>query len=212
MFSKYHCINMYLDEFKRKYWNPIVRGLTHDSDGKHYYRLKHAIWLYLYLLIEANHRTGRVLTTLEKISSDMGLDIQLLITFLGHLKRWNYVSTQKESGQILFKIAKWKSIPGLQELLEAKGKNADSSKKKQQKTKRALQEEHPLVKEIVTAFDDKGSQPYYEQLCAKYPEELILRTFKKVQALPDDKIKKSRGALFTYLLKQYASHQKKNSK
>ena len=205
---------MFLDQFNRKYWNPVFRGLTHDPDGRHYFRMKHAVWLYLYLLIEANYRTGRVVTSIEKIRQDTGIETNLLCSFLGHLKQWNYVSTEKQNGHILFKISKWKTVPEFDDFLSNGNKKANDAAKKPKTSRKPAKpaKPNPLAQEIVQSFQDKDNLSFYEQVCSQYSEDLIRRILQKVQEIPDEKIKKSRGALFTYLIKQYDPKKQNNNK
>lgn len=58
--------------------------------------------------------------------------------------------------------------------------------------------------EIAEAFHDVQHVEIYEYLCETYPEPLIRRAFGVVKELPSSAIKKSRGALFTYLVRKYA--------
>ena len=43
------------------------------------------------------------------------------------------------------------------------------------------------------------------KIVQKYPEDIIQKALTQVKHIPDEKIKKSRGALFTYMLKKYAN-------
>ena len=43
---------------QQNYWGPVLRGLVADPQAKHYYRMKNAVWLYLYLIVAVNQKTG----------------------------------------------------------------------------------------------------------------------------------------------------------
>lgn len=42
----------------KQWWAPVWTGLVMDAEGKHYQRMKNALWLYLYFLLTANRKTG----------------------------------------------------------------------------------------------------------------------------------------------------------
>jgi DNA-binding transcriptional ArsR family regulator len=166
--------------------NHIRRGLVADPDGRHYFRMKNAIWLYLYLALSVNPHTGKLLSKLDFISSQMGISKETLQTWLGHLKKWGYVSTQRQGESILFKLSRWREP------------NKPTPK---QETK---SEENSLASEIAETFEDKENIGYYQWICENYPENSVKRAFLEVKKMPNNKIKKSRGALFTYLVKKYS--------
>ena len=61
-----------------------------------------------------------------------------------------------------------------------------------------------LAMEIARSFNDETSLPKYQQLCASHDPVIVKRVFLEVQRIPLERIKRSRGALFTYLVKKYA--------
>ncbi|MFH0804634.1 MAG: hypothetical protein V1916_00360 [Patescibacteria group bacterium] len=64
-----------------------------------------------------------------------------------------------------------------------------------------------LALEVASALRDETRLPLYRMYCQQYDEQLVRRALATVQAVPDEKIKKSRPALFIFLLKQYAASQ-----
>ena len=61
-----------------------------------------------------------------------------------------------------------------------------------------------LAYELATTLQDKESLVVYEAFARKYNEEFLRKTLAKVMSVPDDKIKRTRGALFTFLIQQHA--------
>jgi hypothetical protein len=61
-----------------------------------------------------------------------------------------------------------------------------------------------LARSIAEEFADLAHLPTYQLLCHNYPEELIRKAHKHTLAVPSDKLKRSRLALFIYLVKKYA--------
>ena len=59
-----------------------------------------------------------------------------------------------------------------------------------------------LANEIADTLKDRDSIAMHLQYARKYKEEFLRRILNKVMALPDDKIRKSRAALYTFLISQ----------
>ena len=57
---------------------------------------------------------------------------------------------------------------------------------------------------VAKELGDIKNLALYLSYCKKYPENLINKTLIKVNEIPISKIKKSRGALFNYLIQKYA--------
>jgi hypothetical protein len=61
-----------------------------------------------------------------------------------------------------------------------------------------------LARSIAEEFGDLDNLPTYQLHCRKYPEEVIRKAHKHTLSVPPDKVKRSRLALFIYLVKKYA--------
>lgn len=75
----------------------------------------------------------------------------------------------------------------------------DNSKKFQPETREEL-----LALDLAEALEDRKSLPLYLYYAKKYPENFLRRILGAVKEIPDDKIRKSRGAFFNYLIKKHA--------
>jgi|SRR5581483_7405533 len=64
---------------------------------------------------------------------------------------------------------------------------------------------------IADAFNDLGQIKLYVTYCKKHPLMIIERAFAEAKAYPEARIKKSRAAIFFYLLKTYAHQANENS-
>ncbi len=73
--------------------------------------------------------------------------------------------------------------------------------------KATADEENSLALAICQAFKDEDNRPLYLSYVSKYSKAIIQKAFKATIKLPAKKIKKTRGALFTYLVKFYAKEQ-----
>jgi hypothetical protein len=61
-----------------------------------------------------------------------------------------------------------------------------------------------LALDMAEALNDKEALPLYLSFVEKYPEKLLKKILAKVLAMPENKIRKTRGALFNYLIHQHA--------
>lgn len=70
-----------------------------------------------------------------------------------------------------------------------------------------LTKEELLARDLAAGLDDKANLGFYISVCRKYPEKLLRKIYGRVKQFPEKKIKKSKGALFNYLIQ---NHDKKN--
>jgi len=61
-----------------------------------------------------------------------------------------------------------------------------------------------LAQDLVRELNDYKNLPLYLYYCRKYPEPLIRKALGEVKETPPERIKKSKAALFIYLIKKYA--------
>lgn len=66
-----------------------------------------------------------------------------------------------------------------------------------------------LALEIAEALGDREGLALYLSYCKRYPESVILRAYGEAKEVPFRSIRKSRGALFTYLVQKYAAELEK---
>ncbi|MBI5021145.1 MAG: hypothetical protein HZB59_06900 [Ignavibacteriales bacterium] len=72
--------------------------------------------------------------------------------------------------------------------------------------------EKSIAQEIASSLNDPESLSLYELYARKYSEPLLRKILDEVLRVPAERIKKSRGALFTYLLKKYAHSKQYNDR
>lgn len=56
---------------------------------------------------------------------------------------------------------------------------------------------------IAKAFHDEAQVTLYLQYCQKYPLAIVYRAFAEAKAVPEAEVRKSRAAIFFYLIKRY---------
>lgn len=63
-----------------------------------------------------------------------------------------------------------------------------------------------LANEIANTLQDRDALPLYLKYTQKYKEVFLRRTLNKVMSIEQSKIRKTRGALFTFLVSQYETN------
>gem|GEM_PF-2243160 len=199
---------------KRIPFGPLFQGLIADPQAKHYNRMKGSVWLYLYLIAFSNLRSGKLIARLSNIAADMGLPEETLRSWLGHLRKWHYVDVEKQGDALLFKIMKWQNISSELET-KALVETSKTQPAKKSKISQPVAQELPLPNNsaqlanyIANLLNEPTYQTAFETLCRLYPQNIIQKALLETREIPSEKIKKSRGALFIYLVKKYAQQEK----
>ncbi|MGV3598049.1 MAG: hypothetical protein ACO1PI_09280 [Bacteroidota bacterium] len=65
-----------------------------------------------------------------------------------------------------------------------------------------MSQNNKLAQEIAVALNDMEALPLYVSFTQKYSESFLRKILLRVLSVPDHKIKRTRGALFTYLVQQ----------
>src|SRR5712692_8101870 len=92
------------------WWTPVWRGLVVDPEGKHLGRMKSALGLYLYLLMHADRRSGRLVRKYGTIARDMGFPVRTIRDRMGRLHFYDYVRITKTGRAMIIDMLKWRPI------------------------------------------------------------------------------------------------------
>ena len=65
------------------------------------------------------------------------------------------------------------------------------------------QQQYDFAREMAEALNDTDALSLYISFVQKYKEEFLREILAKVLAMPSHKIRKTRGALFNYLVQQH---------
>jgi hypothetical protein len=65
-----------------------------------------------------------------------------------------------------------------------------------------LTKQEKLAREIANALGDEDAIAVHIGYAEKYSETFLRKTLQKVLSIPEDQIRKTRGALFTFLIRQ----------
>jgi hypothetical protein len=68
-----------------------------------------------------------------------------------------------------------------------------------------------LALEIARGLGEEPLLPIYRSFVLRHPEEVVRRAYQEAMDFPVEKIRKTRGAIFNYLLKKYARPDQSNS-
>lgn len=68
-----------------------------------------------------------------------------------------------------------------------------------------------LAQTIAQEFNDLDRLTFYRRCLKKYSLHIVYRAYAEAKATPAAEIKKSRQALFHYLIKKYADERKQNT-
>lgn len=237
---------------QKQWWAPVRNGLVMDHNARHYRRMRNAVWLYLYLLLNADRKTGTLSRKLRTISGDMGISKNMIMRWLNILRTEGYIATKSTGRCLVIKIAKWRSAEASKEAIQkyrsqnfSESKNANSPKpfhppipsnlshKREgsfepiditikrnilksdidnksiysEKGFKPQTEKELLAIDLAEALNDNKNLPLYLSYCKRYPEQLLRRVLSEVKEMPQERIRKSRGALFNYLVQKSANKQ-----
>ena len=160
----------------------LDRRLLRHPRAYHLRRMRAGIWLYLDLL-------GRLPTGAETIEvepavigEEMGLPEPTVRSWLGHLRKAGYVGAERLNGTVRVTVKK--------------GFVPDASV--------TAKERVFTVAKLQRMLKDKLNVEAFEAALKLYPDAIIRRALAGALAPPEDQIRRSRTALFLYLLKRYA--------
>ena len=241
---------------QKKWWAPVWTGLVMNREAKHYKRMKNAIWLFLYLVLNADR--SRVLARkLKTISSETGIKRDTILRWLNILRKQGYIATQSTGRGLLIQIKEWENpssdigksslqkhkIPGfcawenptaekafkrpnplnlskkqhfsigpIDTLNKYILNNDIDSKNSPDPLLRTAEQSKltELAMDIATALGDHKNLALYISYSRRYPIWLLRKVLGEVKEIPSEKIKKSRGALFNYLVQKYAKEDSQN--
>jgi hypothetical protein len=235
--------------FEKSWWTPVWRGLVVDERGKHLRHMKNALGLYLYLLMHADRRSGRLVRKYRTIARDMGFPVRTIRDRMARLYFYQYVQITKTGRAMIIDISKWRTIGQERAALsdtgvpvrvagigqapkgESLGREQrrgeiesepipnESRLTKDIQRERSVQKHSPpdserqgeaarsrlelLAQDLAIGLDDRDQVSRYLWCTQRFPEPLLRRLLSEARATPAREIKRSRAALFAYLLRQH---------
>ena len=95
---------------EKSWWAPFRSGFFLDS--KHRKRMGNAIWLYGYLHLYADRRTGKLTRKVQTISDEIDVPTRTIESWFAVLRKGKYVKTQRLFQGLAIEILKWRPLKG----------------------------------------------------------------------------------------------------
>lgn len=95
------------------WWTRLYRGLVIDSSARHYRQMGMAVWLFLYFLLNANWKTGRLYRRLSTITEDTGISIYAVRRWLRVLVHNGYINAYYNGRFWIISVNKWRPLAAL---------------------------------------------------------------------------------------------------
>ena len=166
----------------------LHRQFLEHSDAAHIRRMRAAIWLYLDLLSRLPADSDTVEIVPRDLARRMGLPEGTIRSWLGHLRRGRYIETRRLNGGIavtLKHVARVNAAAPGEPESNAPGRFFTVAK---------------LARSLGGSPDDRALAAALEE----HPDDTVRRALAGALAVPDSEIRRSRTALFLYLLKRHA--------
>ena len=158
------------------------RRILEHPRAFHLRRMRQGIWLYLDLLARLPAGAETIEVEPAAVGEEMGLPEGTIRSWLGHLRKAGYVAAERLNGAIRVTIKKG-FVP-----------EAPVTPK----------ERFFTVRKLERMLKDKLHTEAFEAALRLYPDSVIRRALAGALAPPEEQIRRSRTALFLYLVKRYA--------
>lgn len=99
---------------QKRWWRAVWRGLVVDTEAKHYRAMGSALWLFIYLVIHANPKSGTVNRKYQTIAGEMGISPRTIRSWLTRLMQQSYVSVTQTGRSQIIHISRWKTASAYQ--------------------------------------------------------------------------------------------------
>lgn len=159
----------------------LERRLLQHPRAYHLRRMRQGIWLYLEILAQLPAATESVDIDPAAVGDEMGLSEGTVRSWLGHLRKAGYVAAKRLNGTIRVSIKK--------------GFVPEPPEPERQR--------FFTVPKLERMLKDRTNAAAFESALKLYPDAVIRRAVAGALAPPEEQIRRSRTALFLYLVKRY---------
>ena len=164
------------------------RRILEHPRAYHLRRMRAGLWLYLDLLARLPAGAETIEVEPAAIGRDMGLPEGTVRSWLGHLRKAGYLEAVRLNGSVRVRVKRAEAsaapVPG------------------------GVQAEKPArfftVPKVQRALGESGNEETIQAALGLYPDSVIQRALVGTLAVPESQIRRSRTALFIYLLKRHA--------
>jgi hypothetical protein len=159
----------------------LDRRLLEHPRAYHLRRMRGAIWLYLDLLARG---AGTIEIEPAAVGGAMGLPEGTVRSWLGHLRKAGYIDAKRLNGKVQVMIANHTpAAPGTSAPQPARFFTAAK---------------------VMRALNERSDPDAIDEAITRHSDTVIRRALAGAMATPAEKIRRSRTALFLYLLNRYA--------
>lgn len=163
----------------------IDRSILEHRQAVHLRRMHAAVWLYLVLLARLPKDSDTLDLDPRDTATSMGLPEGTVLSWLGHLRKHHYIEARRLNGTVRVRV---KHLP----------EPAPAATPPKQEPARFFS-----VEKLAASLGEGSEKAALEDALAKFSDETIRRALAKTIAVPASEIRRSRTALFLYLLKHY---------
>jgi hypothetical protein len=163
----------------------LDRRLLRHPRAYHLRRMRQGIWLYLDLLARLPAGAETLEVEPAAVGEEMGLSEGTVRSWLGHLRKAGYVAAERLNGKIRVTIRKG-FVP---------------------EPPATPKERFFTIAKLQRALGDRLNTEAFEAALRLYPDSVIRRALAGALAPPEEQIRRSRTALFLYLLKRHTHAQ-----
>jgi hypothetical protein len=161
-----------------------------------------AIWLYLHLLLHVGH-DGRLCRKSERIAADLSIREAEVETWLARLVEAGLVIILSPSPFLVIKLPLWSGSSGNQALIRGDSEDGYSSRAiaaiTNQGEKGGQGEGEGLLREILNTLGESDPEPF-RKVVERFSPAVVQQALARVRAARPDQIRKSRTALFRFLI------------
>jgi hypothetical protein len=162
----------------------LGRRILEHPRAYHLKRVRGAIWLLLDLLARLPGGSGTIEVEPAAVAGSMGLPEGTIRSWLGHLRKGGYLKATRLNGKTRVTIERERPEP----------EDTDPPKPARFFT----------AAKIMRALNERSDPGAIEDALGRHSDALIRRALAGALATPAEKIRRSRTALFLYLLNRYA--------
>lgn len=160
----------------------LDRRLLRHPRAYHLRRMRMGLWLYLDLLARLPAGADSFEVEPAAVAGEMGVEEGFVRSWLGHLSKAGYVESQRLNGKVRISI-----------------RNGFVPEPMEPPRQRFF-----TVAKLQRALDDRANTGAFEAALREHPDALIRKALAGALAVPEPRIRRSRTALFLYLLKRHA--------
>ena len=172
----------------------LDRRILEHPRAYHLRRMRAGVWLYLDLLARLPAGAGTIEVEPAAIAGEMGLPEGTIRSWLGHLRKAGYLEAYRLNGKVRVTIKRDQPpMPAVQlrTAPEAKTRFFTAAK-------------------LARALGESADTEALEAALDLHSDQVIKRALAGTLAVPETHIRRSRTALFLYLLKRYEQEDEHN--